>query len=211
MFQPPLFREDRTQVLHELMRSHSFATMVTLQKGEFCADHLPLSILVDDSSHGTIQGHVAKRNPLVANAQFNANVMVVFQGPHAYISPSWYESKDVHGKVVPTWNYAVVHAHGVLSLIDDPEWKARQLHTLTASHESHRANPWTLSDAPDDFIERQLDGIVGIEIAIERLEGKWKVSQNRDDADRQGVRRGLSLEGDANAKAIAKMVAERSG
>lgn len=210
MFEHPLFKEDRTEVMHELMHSHPFATMITSQNEEFCADHLPLVLHGDLSERGIIRGHVARGNPLWRNGTSGATALAVFQGPQSYVTPSWYPSKKEHGKAVPTWNYAVVHAHGKLTLIDDGKWLLDHLVELTSRHESHQPVPWEVSDAPDDYMARQVKGIVGFELVIERLEGKWKVSQNKDEEDRAGVQRGLMQERNPDADAVALLV-ERHG
>jgi len=206
MYQPPQFRENRKEIMHELMRSHPFATLITIKDGDICADHLPLLIHSEASQYGTIRGHIAKGNPLWCNESAGFNALAIFQGPQAYITPSWYPSKKVHGKVVPTWNYAVVHARGKLRFIDDRDWLAAHLIELTSRNERHRAAPWKISDAPRDYVERLLRGIVGFELEITSLEGKWKVSQNKEAKDRKGVQNGLLLESNQDATAIAELV-----
>lgn len=209
MRQPAIFCEDRIEVMHELMGMHPFATLISIQNGEIAADHLPLVLHEDLSQSGTIRGHVAKSNPLWKNRGSICNVVAIFQGPQAYITPSWYASKKEHGKAVPTWNYVVVHARGTLTMIDDETWLSEHLIELTSRHESHRPDQWKVSDAPDDFIERQLRGIVGIELVVEKLEGTWKASQNKDEKDRAGIQEGLRLENICEAKAVAKLVERR--
>lgn len=211
MYQPPQFREDRKEIMHELMRTHPFATLITIKDGDICADHLPLLIHSEVSQYGTVRGHVAKGNPLWRRGNDGPNALAIFQGPQAYITPSWYPSKKEHGKVVPTWNYAVVHARGEIRFIDDRDWLAAHLIELTTRQERDRPVPWKISDAPEDYVERQLKGIVGLELEITSLEGKWKVSQNRDAKDRKGVQRGLLLERDKDAAAIAKLVEAAGG
>ncbi|MBZ0216885.1 MAG: FMN-binding negative transcriptional regulator [Fimbriimonadaceae bacterium] len=206
MYQPSLFREERIEVMHELMQAHPFATLVSSVSGELTADHLPLVVHPELSEKGIIRGHVAKGNPLWLNRSNLTGVLAVFQGPQAYVTPSWYPSKKQHGKVVPTWNYAVVHAHGELEFLEDDDWLMEHLTHLTKQHESHRPVPWKVTDAPKDFMARQLRGIVGIELTIGKLEGKWKVSQNRDEQDRIGVQRGLLAESRNGATAVSDLV-----
>jgi transcriptional regulator len=210
MYQPPHFAETRVPVMHALMRSHPFALLVTLQDGVIAADHVPIAIDETASDLGTLRAHVARANPIVRNCAEGSDVLAVFQGPQAYVTPSWYPSKREHGKVVPTWNYAVVHACGAIRFHDDPVWLRRQLDMLTTRQEAPRSEPWSIDDAPDDFMQRQMRGIVGIEIEIVSLDGKWKMSQNKDAADRVGVRDGLTGEADADAVAVAALVVERS-
>lgn len=206
MYDPPVFREDRVEVMHDLMRSQSFSTLITLQNGTLSADHLPLLLRPRQGALGTLQGHIAKANPLWTSEIQASEVLAVFQGPQAYVTPSWYPSKSDHGKVVPTWNYVVVQARGRLSFHTDSEWLRQQVEELTGLHERPRSAPWQVADAPDDYIARQLNGIVGIEIEITGLVGKWKVSQNKDETDRAGVVSGLRLEGRPEADAVAELV-----
>jgi transcriptional regulator len=211
MYRPALFREERIEPMHELMRAHPFATLVSLQLGALSADHLPLVLHPEFSNNGTLRGHIAKGNPLWENHAGRMEALAIFQGPNAYVTPSWYPSKKQHGKVVPTWNYAVVHAFGDLQFVEDPDWLLDHLSVLTRQQESHRPVPWKVADAPREYLARQLKGIVGIELEISRLEGKWKVSQNRDAQDRLGVQRGLLLEPGEDAAAIANLIGLRAG
>ena len=189
MYLPAHFQEDRVDVLHQLIGHHALGTLVTQGADGLTADHIPFIVDPRPGPFGTLRGHVARANPLWRKD--GSEVMVVFQGADAYISPSWYPSKQEHGKVVPTWNYAVVHAHGALRAIDDVEWLRDFLATLTERFESPMPMPWKVSDAPADFIETLMRSIVGIEIPMTRLQGKWKTSQNRPRADREGVMAGL--------------------
>ncbi|MGD9833351.1 MAG: FMN-binding negative transcriptional regulator [Piscinibacter sp.] len=193
MYLPTHFEESRTEVMHTLLRAHPLGLLVTLSGGELQANSIPFMLDAQRGPHGTLVAHVARANPLWREAALTP-VLAVFQGPQAYISPSGYAAKAEHGKVVPTWNYVMVQARGRLRAIED----ARELHALvsrlTNTHEAGRAAPWAVSDAPDDYIEKMLGAIVGIEIPIESLTGKWKVSQNRSAADRDGVARMLEQE-----------------
>ena len=208
MYQPPLFREERPEVMHGLMRAHPFATLVMLEEGALSANHIPLVIHPELSENGVLRGHVSKGNPLWTKHDPTVEALAIFQGPQHYVTPSWYPSKKAHGKVVPTWNYAVVHAYGTLETYEDPTRLLAHLNELTNRNEIERPVPWEVSDAPDEFVAKQLKGIVGLEIAITRLEGKWKVSQNRDEKDRRGVSRGLVVENDRDAAAMSDLVAQ---
>lgn len=203
MYLPRHFELSDPQALAGLMRAHPLATLVVTGPDGLSADHVPL---LWDAEARVLQGHVARANPLARSAP-GTPALAVFQGADAYVSPSWYASKAEHGKVVPTWNYAVVHARGALRAIDDAAWLRAFLGRLTERQESARPRPWGIDDAPADYIEQTLRAIVGIEIAVEALTGKWKVSQNRSAADRAGVARGLRDGGD---EAMAAWV-ERSG
>lgn len=185
MYVPDHFREDRPEVLHEAVRRIGFATLVT-QGLE--ANHLPM--LFQD---GFLRGHVARANPVWKSDEGEA--LAIFLGPHAYVSPSWYPSKTETGKAVPTWNYITVHAKGPLRWIQDADWLRANVTGLSDAHEAGREQPWKISDAPASYIDTMLRGIVGFELQIQKLEGKWKLSQNRDAADRAGARDGLMDDG----------------
>jgi transcriptional regulator len=186
------------------MREHPLATLVTQQAGGVTADAIPLEYVA--TTH-TLRGHVARANPIWREAA-GQSVLAVFNGPQAYITPSWYPSKATTHKVVPTWNYTLVHAHGVLRAVEDAPWLHALVTGLTAHHEAPRPQPWAVADAPDDYVQQMLRAIVGIEIPVDRLIGKWKISQNRSDADRLGVAAGLA-EGTAPAQAMAELVARK--
>ena len=187
MYAPSHFDETRLEQLHALITTHPLGTLVTHGGAGLDADHVPFEIGAASAAAplGTLRAHVARANPLWRQA--GANVLVVFQGPSSYVSPSLYADKPVSGKVVPTYNYAVVHAHGVLRAVDDPAWLRALLERLTARHEATRNAPWSLEDAPPGFIDTLLQAIVGIEIDVARLQGKWKLSQNRPPADQLAV------------------------
>lgn len=210
MYQPAHFREDRLEVQHELIRTHPLGLLVSAGESGLVADHIPFVVDSSASSLGTLRCHVARANPHRRRLADTGEVLVVFQGPHAYITPSWYHSKREHGKVVPTWNYAVVHAWGRPQVKDDPAWLRGQIEALTRQQEQTRTTPWQVDDAPADYIDSQIRAIVGIEITIVRIEGKWKVSQNRPEADRAGVIDGLK-EGDENVRAVGGLVSKHSG
>ncbi|MEM7059375.1 MAG: FMN-binding negative transcriptional regulator [Pseudomonadota bacterium] len=208
MFQPPVFREDRVEVMHDLMVRHPFAMLVSAAAGALSADHVPLVLRTDGSEFGMLQGHLSIGNPLYRKAEGEIEVLAAFQGPQTYITPSWYPSKQQHGKVVPTWNYAVVHAHGKLRFQNDPDWLMTHLAELTGRHEAERSEPWAVTDAPQDFMAGQLKGLIGFEIEIRSLDGKWKVSQNRQAQDREGVVVGLQGETDIQAQHMSDLVRE---
>jgi transcriptional regulator len=206
MYQPSAFREERVETLHELIRGHPLATLITAGAGGLIANLVPF-ILVDKGDKGTLRAHIAKANDQVGALKAGAETLVVFQGPEAYITPAWYPSKEEHGRVVPTWNYVLVQVRGTPHVIDDPGWLRSQIGALTAAQEDGRAHPWNVSDAPEGFIDGQIRAIIGIEIPIVTIEGKWKVSQNRSAADRQGVVQGLQDE--AGNEEMARLVADR--
>lgn len=194
MYQPPAFREENLQTLHQLIRAYPLATLITAGAGGLIANLAPF-ILADAGEKGTLRAHIAKANDQVDALKSGAETLVVFHGPQAYITPSWYPSKQEHGRVVPTWNYVAVQARGTPRIIDDPAWLRAQIAELTALQENRRAEPWRVTDAPEPFIAAQIEAIIGIEIPILAIEGKWKVSQNRSSADRLGVCEGLENEG----------------
>ena len=197
MYLPKHFAEDDVAEMHALMRARPLATLVSHGADGLHANHLPL-LLVD----GKLQGHVARANPLWKAGNVTGEVLVVFQGNDSYISPSGYATKAEHGKVVPTWNYAAVHAYGELKVIDDPDWVLKQVTALTASHEERLPQPWAVTDAPADYIEKMLGAIVGIEITVTRLLGKWKVSQNQPAENRASLIAALEKAGDPMAGLI---------
>ena len=202
MYDVAAFREQRIEVLHALIRQHPLATLVTHAADGLEANHIPLLIDPHPSPYGTLRGHVARANPLWKLAGKVTEVLAVFQGAQGYITPSWYVSKAQHGKVVPTWNYAVVHAHGSLVVHEDADWLRKLVTQLTESQEAQREKPWQVTDAPDEYIDTMLKAIVGIEIPIRRLQGKWKMSQNRLPQDRNGVMENLASRDDASGAAM---------
>jgi transcriptional regulator len=210
MYQPPAFREDRIEVQHELIRAHPLGLLITAGPGGLIANPFPFLLDPEGSEKGTLRLHIARANPQWRELEAVEECLVVFQGPQDYVTPSWYATKRETGKVVPTWNYATVHAWGRPHVMNDDAWLRRQIADLTLSRESHRAEPWQVDDAPAEFVTAQMRGIVGVEIAISRIEGKWKMSQNRPPADRLGVIAGFSEAGEAGEE-IAGLVAERSG
>ncbi len=208
MYLPAHFEETRVEVIHRLIYEHPLAVLVTLDSAGLNANHIPLEIDPEPAPFGTLRGHVARANPVWRDFSRDVEALTVFQGPQAYISPAWYQTKKESGKVVPTFNYIVVHAYGSLRIIEDEAWLRGLVERLTTRHESGRVGPWKVSDAPEDFIKTQLRAIVGIEMPVTRLVGKWKVSQNRPPVDREGVVRGLGEMTDDNAVAMSRLVKE---
>lgn len=190
MYLPKHFAENEPATLHRFMREFPLATVIVQSPDGLLANHLPLLL---DSASTTLRGHVARANPLW-QLPAESDVLAIFHGPQAYITPDWYPGKAEHGKAVPTWNYVVVHAHGRLRVIDDRVWLHELVSAQTASQESGRAHPWKVTDAPAAYIDTMLGAVVGIEIVIERLVGKSKISQNQTPANAQGVANGLRRE-----------------
>jgi transcriptional regulator len=191
MYVPKAFEENRIPVLHGFMRAHPFVSLITSGSSGLFASHLPMVLEETDLGMGTLKGHVSRANPQWRAYSPKVQALVIFSGADHYITPSWYEEKRTSGKVVPTWNYAVVHASGFLKTIEDAGWLRTHLEGLVAIHEAPFAEPWKVSDAPEEYVASQVKGIVGLELRIERLEGKWKLNQNRSEADRRGVVEGL--------------------
>jgi transcriptional regulator len=191
MYIPPHFKEDRIDVLHAAIRAAGPATLVSMTQDGLFASHAPLMLDAESAPYGTLIGHLAKANPHARLADPTVQTLVIFHGPDGYITPSYYAAKREHGKVVPTWNYSAIHAYGTLEFFDDPGRLLEVVTRLTEQHEAPRAAPWAVSDAPADFVQGMLRGIVGLSLRITRLEGKVKMSQNRPAADISGVVDGL--------------------
>lgn len=206
MYQPKIFQETRIDVIHDLIRSHAFGTLITTIDGEICADHLPFILKEKEDK---LLAHISRANPLYKKLKNTENIMVIFQGPHHYISPNWYPSKQEHHKEVPTWNYAVVHVRGSLNLTTDPAWLRSLLDDLTDEHEKNEPIPWQVSDAPEDYIAGQLKAIVGLEITIDSFEGKWKMGQNKPENDIKGAVDGLSTIAKDQSLAVANLMNEK--
>ena len=207
MYIPKHFEEPRIEVMHELMRARPLATLVTLSSGGLNANHIPLHLADASAPFGTLRGHVARANPLWSDFAKDVEVLAIFHGPDSYITPSWYATKQATGKVVPTWNYAVVHAYGKLRIIDDASWLRSQLEALTAHNEAGFARQWSVSDAPREYTDKLLAAIVGFEIVITKLTGKWKVSQNQPAQNQASVIAGLNDSDLRDAEAMAALVA----
>lgn len=195
MYIPSQFKEDRIDVLHGLIRRAGAATLVSMTKEGLFASHAPLLLDPEPAPYGTLVGHLAKANAHGRLLDSAVETLVIFQGPGGYITPSYYAAKKEHGKVVPTWNYAAVHAYGTLETFDDPERLLGVVTRLTEAYETPRATPWAVSDAPADFVQGMLKGIYGLSLRITRLEGKVKMSQNRPAADHPGIIEGLRADG----------------
>jgi transcriptional regulator len=203
MYVPPHFAENRAEILQAAIRESGLATLVTLGSDGIEASHVPMLLDAAPGALGTLHGHVAKANPQWRRAVAGVAALAIFLGPDAYVTPSWYATKRATGKVVPTWNYVAIHAYGELSFFDDPDRLLNLVTRLTEGREARREEPWAVTDAPADFIRGQLKGIVGFELPIARLEGKWKMSQNRPAEDRAGVIGGLTREGGPDEAAVA--------
>ena len=207
MYVPSNFTEDRVPVLHEAIREIKLGTLVTLGGEEIIASHVPMLVDPEPAPYGMLRGHIARANPQWRDASGKVRALAMFLGPDAYITPSWYATKRVNAKVVPTWNYAAVHAYGAVRFFDDADRLLALVTQLTETHEAPREQRWAVGDAPADFIRGMLRAIVGFEMPIERLEGKWKMSQNRPAEDRAGVIEGLRRDGEP---AVAEIVVERN-
>lgn len=192
--------------MHDLMRACPLATLVTTASNGLTANHIPLLLVENPLPFGTLQGHVARANPVWRESLPEVEALAVFHGADAYITPTWYATKKENGKVVPTWDYVVVHAHGTVRVIDNAEWLRSQIERLTAYHESEYVEQWKLTDAPEDYIEKLISAVVGIEIVITKLEGKWKVSQNQPERNKEGVARGLEKRNKLKDGTMAELV-----
>ena len=207
VYLPPAFTEARPEVLIAHLERHDFALLVSSGPAGLVASHIPFLVERDgDALH--LLGHLARPNPQVAELgrAGGGEVLTIFSGPHAYISPGWY----ANGPAVPTWNYADVHAYGTLRLIDDKEWLRMVLRRLSDRHEARSAEPWRMEDLPEAYMTGMIRGIIGLDIAVSRLEGKFKLSQNRPAADRPGILAALEARGDDDAVAVARLMRERA-
>ena len=204
MYVPPHFLEDDKAALHRAIGETRLATLVTLGSEGMEASHVPILLDEEEGPFGAIRGHLARANPQWRRASAETPALVMFLGPDAYVSPNWYATKRETGKVVPTWNYLAIHAYGRVEFFEDAERLRAIVTSLTQRHEGRREKPWAVSDAPEDYIQAQLRGIIGFRLPIDRLEGKWKLSQNRPEVDRRGVIEGLEGEGGALESTIAQ-------
>jgi len=204
MFLPKHFEESRVEVMHALIREHPLGVLVTLGSDGLNANHIPIDVDPEPTPFGTLRGHVARANPVWRDQVSDVEALVVFQGPSGYVTPSWYPTKRETGKVVPTYNYAVVHAYGPLRIVEDAVWLRRLVGQLTRTFEAARSDPWQVTDAPESYIDAQLRAIVGIEIPLTRLLGKWKVSQNKSAEDQAGVAEALLAVDHPAAAALAR-------
>lgn len=206
MYTPAAFRDDDTHSLRRLMDETRLAILVTHDENGMQASHLPLLLHSDQGANGTLYGHLARANPQWRALQAGAQVMVIFPGADAYVSPAFYPAKAEHGKVVPTWNYLAAHAYGTAEVFSDAQRLLEVVSGLTNKHEANRATPWAVADAPADYIDKMLGAIVGFALPIERLEGKRKLSQNRSAEDINGVREGLAASSDAKDRELAQLM-----
>lgn len=210
MYVPNHFKEDRVAELHAAIRRIGIGTLITQGADGMEASHIPMLIDPEPAPHGTLRGHIARGNGQWKRATAGGEALVTFLGPDAYTTPNWFPSKRETGKVVPTWNYIAIHASGPLRFFEDKAPLLDIVTRLTDLHEGRRAAPWAVTDAPPDYIETMLKAIVGFELPIARLEGKWKLSQNKPAADVAGVRDGLAAEQDEDARALARTMVDRN-
>jgi transcriptional regulator len=207
VYMPPQFIEDDVPTLHAAIRQARIASLVTSGPSGLVASHIPMLVDPGPGPFGTLRGHIARANPQWRDVTAGSQSLAIFLGPNSYVTPSYYETKRQTGKVVPTWNYVAIHAYGEVEFFDDTERLRAIVTELTTTHEGGRAAPWAVTDAPADYIAGMLRSIVGIQIPIARLEGKWKMSQNRPPVDRPGIIAGLADDGEA---AVSEIVAERN-
>ena len=206
MYIPKHFEQADINKMHELMHANPLATLVTAGSEGLSANHIPLHLTEQAAPYGLLSGHLPRANPLSQEAENELDAVAIFHGPHAYISPSWYASQAETRKFVPTWNYTAVHVHGRIRFIDDATWLRAHLDKFTMQLEAEQSRPWSMADAPADFIEMLLPNLIGIEIVIDKLEGKWKVSQNRSIADRNSAASVLEKSSNSHASAIAELM-----
>ena len=207
MYRPDHYRVDDVAEMHALMRGRPFASLVSAGASGLYATHLP-TVLKNEGPFGTIECHLARANPHWKDLAAGGEALMIFQGPDAYVTPNWYPSKAADGKAVPTWNYSAVHAYGTPAVMDDRDWLRRHVGELTDQQEKSEAHPWAVSDAPERYVDVMLRGIVGFRFTIARLEGKWKMSQNRDMPDRAGTADGLDTRGRGEDAQVAALVRE---
>jgi len=206
MYIPKANEETRIPVLHGLMEAQPFCSLVTMGASGLFATHLPMVLEKECQPFGRLKGHVSRANRQWRDLSPEIEALAIFSGPQHYITPSWYPEKRETGKVVPTWNYAVVHAYGHLKVIENTNWLLAHLESLVNSHEAAFPTPWKISDVPADYIESLIKGIVGLELAIERIEGKWKASQNHSEAHRESVVKGLEDLNTAEGRAMKELM-----
>ena len=209
MYLPPHFNIEDLTRQHDLIQAAPLGLVISHGPQGLTANPIPFVLDRDKGPSGTLRGHMARSNTQWAEFLNSPQALIVFSGIDHYISPSYYPTKQETGKVVPTWNYIQVHVYGQVEIHQDADWLRAQIGALTHQHEQPRAKPWAVEDAPDTFIAQQMRAIVGIEIRIDRIEGKWKLSQNRTAADQQGVHDGLSQEKNPAAQAMAAMIPQQ--
>lgn len=206
MYTPAAFRDDEIASLHQLMEDTRLAILVTHDETGMQASHLPLLLRREQGANATLYGHLARANPQWRALQNGAEVLIIFPGADAYVSPAFYPAKAEHGKVVPTWNYVAVHAYGIAEVFSDAQRLLNVVSDLTDKHEAGRASPWAVADAPAEYIDKMLGAIVGFALPIERLEGKRKLGQNRSAEDIKGVREGLAASADGKDRELAQLM-----
>jgi len=210
MYVPAHFDESRIDVLHDAMRRSGLATLVTVSPDGPMVSHVPMLLDTAPAPYGTLRGHIARANPQWKDLVAGVPALAIFMGPDAYISPALYPSKKQNSKVVPTWNYVAIHAIGPVTFFEDPDRLLKIVTGLTERHEAPRREPWAVSDAPADYVQSMLRAIIGFEIPIARLEGKWKMSQNQPAENRTGVAEKLADDGGRGGAEVAAIVAERT-
>ncbi len=206
MYEPSHFKVEDRAALFAVMRDHPLATLVSVGEGGLIANPVPFVLHEGEGAQGVLRAHLARPNPQWKAIAAGAQTLVIFTGTERYVTPAWYASKREHGKVVPTWNYVTVQVRGPARVIEDPAWLHAQLDSLTRQQEAPRDEPWNVTDAPEAFVAAQMRGIVGIEIEIASLVGKFKLSQNRQDADKLGVFNGLAADPESESQAMASLV-----
>lgn len=210
MYIPKVNEEKRVPVLHRLIKTSPLASLVTLNSSGLIASHIPMVLEEKGGPLGILRAHVSRANHQWHDLDASVDALAIFSGPQHYITPRWYPSKLEHGKMVPTWNYVVVHAYGRLQVIEDKDWLRSHLEELTAQSEAEAASPWKVSDAPADYIHTMLNGIVGFQLAINRIEGRWKLSQKESEKDRQGVVAGLDTLNTPESLIMKRLIVDRS-
>lgn len=206
MYEPSHFKVEDREQLHAVIRAHPLATLITAGEGGLTANLVPFVLHAEEGKRGVLRAHLARPNPQWKAIAAGAETLVVFTGVERYVTPAWYATKRETGKVVPTWNYVTVQVSGPARAIEDPVWLRAQLESLTRQQEEPRAEPWDVADAPEPFIAAQARGIVGVEVEIASITGKFKLSQNRQEPDKLGVYAGLSAEPESEAQAMAALV-----
>lgn len=211
MYIPKHFNEPNHETMIQLIQNYPLGALITIEQDGINANHIPFEIIKpnEDAPFGTLRAHVARANPVWKNLNPSHETLVIFQGPQAYITPAWYEEKKLSGKAVPTYNYAVVHGYGKLQIVDDAQWLLQHLDSLTNQHERKQTTHWRIGEAPDDYLQKMMSAIVGIEIPLTKLCGKWKTSQNRPEQDRSNIAAGLRLNQDHTAHAMATLVEQQ--
>jgi transcriptional regulator len=210
IYNPPAFRETDLAAMHAQILHSGLATLVTVGADGPIVSHLPMLLEPEGAPFGTLTGHLARANPQWKDSDFSKPAIAMFAGPDAYVSPNWYPSKAEHGKAVPTWNYSMIYARGTLDIFEDAEELRAHVTALTERFEREEAEPWNVSDAPEDYLQRQFKGIVGLRLTITAIEGKAKLSQNRTKADQDGVVAALGASERYNDRAVGRLMQQKS-